>query len=75
MDEKGQETTDNYEDYDESNDGKADKLLRGKEGKKMLATSSESSKMMDSHAKPSDDYESDDFEDDGAAAKSQPKNA
>ena len=71
LEEKGQETTDNNEEYEESaaeRQEKSKKILKTAEKVKM---SSESSKMVDSHAKNSEEYESDFFDENAE----QPKNA
>jgi hypothetical protein len=63
LEEKGQETTDNYDDYNnESDNEKKDASKNLQKTVEKVKMSSESSKMIDSHAKNSEEYESDFFD-------------
>lgn len=71
LEEKGHETTDNYDDYNESEDEKKDTTKNLHKTVEKVKKSSESSQMVDSHAKNSEEYESDFFDENAQ----QPKNA
>lgn len=63
LEEKGQETTDNYDEYEnESGTEKQEKTKIIQKTAEKVKLSSESSKMVDSHAKNSEEYESDFFD-------------